>query len=399
MHCTPKKLTSKILSYALAAGMILSSPGVVHADDDPCAHAGKNEHAAVAATCTEPGNNLYYYCDNCHQYLRADGTTVTTLEAETIPALGHHWSDWTSDGDDTHSRSCDRPGCSETETQPHDFVLHADGDVCVCGATRTHEHSYASEWSYDSTGHWHACLATDCTDKADEATHTLDPVTGTCECGYHECVLSEGWSFDENEHWRTCAGCDQRSSVESHTWGEDGVCHVCNATRSSSSSGSSSSGGSSGSSESTAAELEAAKQAEVETIARIESAQPGDTVVVQSEALSENTMDALIANPEVTAQVTFEYGGEQVAVSFQNPIITEKVPVYGPEYLIGIHNRDQMLRVYTSLGFDPVMIRTLLAEDAKNAATGKTPILAAPAGGSYIFLSRGTDGHLTVNRF
>lgn len=286
MHCTPKKLTSKIISYALAVGMILSSPGVVHAYD--CPHEHKTEHFAVAATCTEDGNGHYFTCDDCNMVFAGDGVTEVTLVEVTISAPGHHFGDWTSDGDGTHTRTCISNGCSETETLPHDFVLSADTNVCVCGATRSS--SFSGE-----------------------------------------------------------------------------------------------------SSEPTAAELEeAAKQVEVETIARIESAQPGDTVVVQSETLSENTMDALIANPEVTAQIGFEYGGEQVTISFQNPIITERVPFYGPENLIGIYNRDQMLRIYTSLGFDPDMIRTLLAEDARNAAKGEAPVLNAPAGGFYIYMERGT---------
>ncbi len=45
---------------------------------------------AKEATCTEDGNNAYYYCETCGVYFKdAEGNEATTLEAETLPALGH----------------------------------------------------------------------------------------------------------------------------------------------------------------------------------------------------------------------------------------------------------------------------------------------------------------------
>ena len=43
-----------------------------------------------APTCTEKGNHDYYYCPICKKASKdAEGTQLTTVEAETIPALGH----------------------------------------------------------------------------------------------------------------------------------------------------------------------------------------------------------------------------------------------------------------------------------------------------------------------
>ena len=43
-----------------------------------------------APTCTESGNHDYYYCPICKKASKdAEGTQLTTLEAETLPALGH----------------------------------------------------------------------------------------------------------------------------------------------------------------------------------------------------------------------------------------------------------------------------------------------------------------------
>ena len=46
---------------------------------------------AVAATCTENGNNEYYTCETCHNVFKdAAGTQETTVAAETFTKLGHN---------------------------------------------------------------------------------------------------------------------------------------------------------------------------------------------------------------------------------------------------------------------------------------------------------------------
>ena len=45
---------------------------------------------AKAATCTEDGNNAYYTCGNCHKVFKDEqGEKKTTAQAEILPALGH----------------------------------------------------------------------------------------------------------------------------------------------------------------------------------------------------------------------------------------------------------------------------------------------------------------------
>ena len=46
---------------------------------------------AKAATCTETGNNEYWTCSVCKKVFKADKTTETTVEAETISALKHDY--------------------------------------------------------------------------------------------------------------------------------------------------------------------------------------------------------------------------------------------------------------------------------------------------------------------
>ena len=42
--------------------------------------------------------------------------------------------------------------------------------ACACGPD--HEHEWDTEWSYDETNHWHACLV--CDEVNDLAAHTFD---------------------------------------------------------------------------------------------------------------------------------------------------------------------------------------------------------------------------------
>lgn len=44
-----------------------------------CPHTAKTEHPAVAATCTEPGSEVYYTCDACGQMLDKDGNAIDAI--------------------------------------------------------------------------------------------------------------------------------------------------------------------------------------------------------------------------------------------------------------------------------------------------------------------------------
>lgn len=54
------------------------------------------KHDAVKATCTKAGNKEYYSCSCGTQYFtNASATSLTTLQAVTIPATGHSYGAWT----------------------------------------------------------------------------------------------------------------------------------------------------------------------------------------------------------------------------------------------------------------------------------------------------------------
>lgn len=89
---------------------------------------------------------------------------------------------------DTHGHSfvdanedcvCDICNSDGKATHKHDFV-DANGDkVCDICADAAHEHTYAADWSYDATHHWHAASCSHDSEKADKAAHTLNKL-GVC---------------------------------------------------------------------------------------------------------------------------------------------------------------------------------------------------------------------------
>lgn len=105
--------------------------------------------------------------------------------------------------------------------------------ACDSGDTQgtTHEHSYASTWTFDSTNHWHAATCGDDT-KSDEAAHVDANNDGKCDvCDYtypHEHVYSPEWTSDEKNHWHEAlCGHDTVSGQEAHTPDATGYCTVC----------------------------------------------------------------------------------------------------------------------------------------------------------------------------
>ena len=82
-----------------------------------------------APTCTDDGNRAYWTCTECRNIFSDDaGLNPTTLADVTVSATGHNWS---------------------------------------------------KNWSYDGTGHWHACSG--CDKKVDFEAHTENSVTVTIQ--------------------------------------------------------------------------------------------------------------------------------------------------------------------------------------------------------------------------
>ena len=111
---------------------------------------------AVAATCTEDGNNAYYYCSDCDKYFKDEaGTIETTVEAEKIAATGH--SEVT---DEAVEATCETEGktegshcsvCGEViraqETVDKKEHGYENGHCIYCGRSQ-----YTASWIKDDNG-------------------------------------------------------------------------------------------------------------------------------------------------------------------------------------------------------------------------------------------------------
>ena len=141
-----------------------------------CKHLNKTTVAAKEPTCAVTGNNEYKVCDDCGKIFKADGTTETTIKAETKDALGHDFS-IPRHNENQHWNECSRCGANDTK------INHAE----------------EGEYLKDNTNHWKVC---GCGVKVDEEPH------------------SASTPVKENRHAATC--------TEDGTYDEVVYCSVCN---------------------------------------------------------------------------------------------------------------------------------------------------------------------------
>ena len=160
-----------------------------------CGHESKTEVPAKSPDCLHPGNNLYYTCAVCGVAFKADGVTETTVEAETIAALGHDYKETvtaptcTEQGYTTHT--CSRCDDSYVDTYvdalDHEYVVVVTKPTCTEQGYTTHTCSRCKD-SYvdtyvDALGHsfgdWVVTTEPTCMEKGEE--------TRTCSaCGQNE---------------------------------------------------------------------------------------------------------------------------------------------------------------------------------------------------------------------
>ena len=101
--------------------------------------------------------------------------------------------------------------------------------LTACGGNKTecekNGHSFATEWTSDTTDHWHKCA--NCDEISDKAAHVYDnDVDATCNtCGYERAAHTAHtagtvWENDETNHWHVCtaSGCEEKLDTAAHTW-------------------------------------------------------------------------------------------------------------------------------------------------------------------------------------
>lgn len=220
-----------------------STPANVTLNDTEQTHAHKwNEgEVTTAATCEVEGVKTY----TC----TADGCTdPAATKTESIPALGHSFSESYTTSDDLHWHACTREGCqaddgaathsfgdwikvdetnhkhtctvcSKEVTEAHKPVTDAavpatctatgltEGSHCsVCNGVIVEQttvnalnHDFTGDYSKDATGHWHICSRDNCEETDTKATHSYNTTNcaeaATCTvCGYVKAAGEHAWN-------------------------------------------------------------------------------------------------------------------------------------------------------------------------------------------------------------
>ena len=156
-----------------------------------CIHGEGTRYPAQESTCIKPGWDAYTLCGRCHAVLDDEGNVLDggipyRELADHIPA-----DSWSSDETD-HWKNCTVVGCgvqidstkaahSSTDNNVATCQKKAVCDVCGTSYGDLADHSRATEYTADETGHWYTCTTPGCTEKLDFAKHTPDHEGGATE--------------------------------------------------------------------------------------------------------------------------------------------------------------------------------------------------------------------------
>lgn len=188
-----------------------------------CSHANKTETPASDADCVNSGNNKYYTCNACGDVFKADGVTETTVQAETLPALQHDFTEKIEDA--AHQVAGSGANCQQAK------VYYFDCSRCAVMGTTTWtsdakgNHKMETTWTTENNKHYHKCSVTGCTYIEDEAncsggtaTCTAKAVCSTCNKTYGEMLDHDLTHYAKNaadhtkpgniEYWQ-CEDCDK----------------------------------------------------------------------------------------------------------------------------------------------------------------------------------------------
>ncbi len=219
-----------------------SSDNTYHWYADTCGHGtekNKAEHdfqSVVTAPTYETQGYTTYTCSVCGYSYKDDYTNQLThiYSSSWSKNETEHWHACTDEGYGDLSRDKASHTFDDVVTPAtYDKGGYTTHTCTVCGysykdqETDQLQHNYSSEWSSNSSYHWHACTDEGYTSlKGDEAQHTYvaevtEPTyeaggytTYTCSvCGYsYKCEYtsqlehnySSEYSYDENTHWYAC---------------------------------------------------------------------------------------------------------------------------------------------------------------------------------------------------
>ena len=204
------------------------------------------KHDAVDATCTAPGNVEYWHCSVCGKNF-SDSIGTGELTEITSPALNHNWGAWTSNGNGTHTRTCQRDSRhTETENCSGGSATCTNAAICTsCGGSYGKElgHDWG-EWKNTGNAQQHTRTCQRDQSHTETAAHTpgtpancTTPQTCTA-CGYEITPANNNhdwnaWESNGNgTHTHTCKNDSSHTETTNCSGGSatceaQAVCDVC----------------------------------------------------------------------------------------------------------------------------------------------------------------------------
>ena len=204
------------------------------------------KHDAVDATCTAPGNVEYWHCSVCGKNF-SDSIGTGELTEITSPALNHNWGAWTSNGNGTHTRTCQRDSRhTETENCSGGSATCTNAAICTsCGGSYGEElgHDWG-EWKNTDNAQQHTRTCQRDQSHTETAAHTpgtpancTTPQTCTA-CGYEITPANNNhdwnaWESNGNgTHTHTCKNDSSHTETTNCSGGSAtcearAVCDVC----------------------------------------------------------------------------------------------------------------------------------------------------------------------------
>lgn len=205
---------------------------------------------AKAATCTYPGNNEYYYCSGCGDYLDENKQKLTDLSTTYIPAYGHDWIPLRYN-DTEHYMECDI--CKKRlyitshsmeeiiDKKPTVYETGSRHMTCtICGYSNNYEtieklpelnpehashtitHIPATEATCTKTGNIEHYKCTDCDCLfADAGCYvSISNLLITIPVLPHEFNADWEWDISGPNHYQKCINCGLKTHTSMHetTW-------------------------------------------------------------------------------------------------------------------------------------------------------------------------------------
>lgn len=215
--------------------------------EEVAANGHKYESVVTAPTCTEAGYTTHI-CSVCDDSYTDSKVTAT----------GHTYSEVTYSGDGKTAYKAERKcNCGDTQTATATITSEVTKTAtCTESGVRTYianftedwavdkttteeiaklDHSYGTDWKYDTTNHWHECS---CGAKSDEAAHTYTSevtkaatcteageTTYTCTCGH-----SYTEAIDATGHQNTVTINTKEATCGEAGYTGDTYCNDCKTT-------------------------------------------------------------------------------------------------------------------------------------------------------------------------